>query len=85
MGRGNDTDRYVVPNRERGGWDVVKEDHRRASAHEHLKKDAIARARQITDNLGGGDVRMQDKRGKFMDSDTKSGPRHRESKARDRK
>ncbi len=32
MGKGNDNDRWVVPNKDRGGWDVVKEDHERASA-----------------------------------------------------
>jgi hypothetical protein len=85
MGKGNDSDRYVVPNRERGGWDVVKEDHERASAHEHLKKDAIDRARQITDNLGGGDVRIQDRHGRFIDSDTQRGPKRGESPKHDRK
>jgi hypothetical protein len=36
------------------------------------------------DNLGGGDVRTQNKDGRFADSDTKSGPKHRESRC-DRK
>jgi len=85
MTKANDTDRYVVPNKERGGWDVVKEDHRRASAHEDTKKDAVDRGREIVDNLGGGDLRIANKDGKFADSDTQSGPKHRESKAPDRK
>lgn len=81
----NDTDRYVVPNKERGGWDVVKEDHERASAHTHLKRDAVDRAREIVDNLGGGEVRIANRHGRFGDSDTQNGPKHRESPAKDRK
>jgi hypothetical protein len=65
MGEGNDTDRYVVPNRERGGFDVVKEDHKRASAHTDTQKQAIRRAKGITDNLGGGEVRVQGMNNKF--------------------
>jgi hypothetical protein len=38
MPEGNDSDRYVVPNEDRGGWDVVKEDHKRASAHTNTQK-----------------------------------------------
>lgn len=83
MGQGNDNDRYVVPNTERGGWDVVKEDHERVSAHTHTKKEAVDRARQIVENLGGGEVRQADREGRFADSDT---TRHgRESSARDTK
>jgi Uncharacterized protein conserved in bacteria (DUF2188) len=81
----NDTDRYVVPNHERGGWDVVKEDHERASAHTRTRVEAIDRARDIVDNLGGGEVRIADRHGRFNDSDTQRGPHQRESKARDRK
>jgi hypothetical protein len=80
----NDTDRYVVPNPE-GGWDVTKEDHKRASAHTDTKKEAVDRAREIVRNQGGGEIRIQNKQGKFIDSDTVRGPKHSESKARDRK
>lgn len=45
MGKGNDNDRYVVPNKERSGWDVVKENYERASAHMGTKKEAVDRAR----------------------------------------
>ena len=43
---GNDNDRYVQPNKERGGWDVVKELHKQASAHTETKEEAINRARR---------------------------------------
>ncbi|WP_127817687.1 DUF2188 domain-containing protein [Microbacterium sp. CPCC 204701] len=80
----NDEDRYVVPNRERGGWDVVKEDHQRASAHFSTQAEAIARAREIVENSGGGrgDVRIQGRDGQFRDSD--SGIKN-ETKAKDRR
>lgn len=78
----NDEDRYVVPNRERGGWDVVKEDHQRASAHFDTQAEAIGRAREIVENSRGGrgEVRIQGKNGRFRDSD--SGSKN-ESRAKD--
>jgi hypothetical protein len=81
--KGNDNDRYIVPNSERGGWDVVKEDHERASAHTDTKADAIDRGREIVRNQGGGELRIQNQKGKLIDSDTiKPG---RESPTRDTK
>ncbi len=83
MGSGTDNDRYVVPNKDRGGWDIVKEDHERSSAHTDTKKEAVDRAREIVEDLGGGEVRQTDQRGRLSDSDsTKHGH---ESKAPDRK
>lgn len=83
MPKGNDTDRYVVKNEERGGYDVVKEDHKRASAHETTQGKAIKRAKQITKNLGGGEVRVQGEDRKFRAADTQKGPKQKESKAPD--
>lgn len=83
MGKGNDHDRYVVQNEERGGWDVVKEDHERSSGHFDTQREAIGRAKEIVENLGGdGEVRIQGRDGKFRDSD--SGSRN-ESPAHDTK
>jgi len=78
----NDEDRYVVPNKDRGGWDVVKEDAKRASAHFDTQGKAISRAREIVENTGRGkgDVRIQSENGQFRDSD--SGSRN-ETKAKD--
>jgi hypothetical protein len=67
---GNDNDRYVIPNKERGGWDVVKEDHERASAHTRTKAEPIDRGWEIVHNQGGGELRIADKHGTFIDSDT---------------
>lgn len=83
MAKSNDTDRYVVQNEDRGGWDVVKENHERASAHATTQKQAIRRAKAIVDNLGGGEVRVQGEDGKFRAADTKVGPKQKESKASD--
>lgn len=68
--KGNDSDRYVVPNRQRGGWDVVKERHKRASAHAPKKKGAIDRGREIVRGAGGGELRIQNRQGRLIDSDT---------------
>ncbi|MDW5592962.1 DUF2188 domain-containing protein [Conexibacter stalactiti] len=84
MARGNDSDRYVVPNPD-GGWDVKREAAQRASAHTGTKKEAVDRAREIVGNLGGGEIRIANKEGRLIDSDTVRGPRHSESRARDRK
>ncbi len=80
----NDEDRYVVPNKERGGWDVVKEDAKRASGHFDTQAEAIGRAREIVENSGRGkgDVRIQGENGQFRDSD--SGSRN-ETSAKDRR
>jgi hypothetical protein len=68
--KGNDNDRYVVPNKERGGWDVVKENHERASVHTNTKAQAVNRAREIVRNQGGGELRIQNEQGRLIDSDT---------------
>jgi Uncharacterized protein conserved in bacteria (DUF2188) len=66
----NDHDRYVQPNKERGGWDVVKEGHKQASAHTETKAEAIDRAREIVANQGGGELQIKNERGQLIDSDT---------------
>jgi hypothetical protein len=67
---GNNNDRYVQPNKERGGWDIVKELHKQASAHTETKEQAIDRARQIIKNLGGGELRIKNERGQLIESNT---------------
>lgn len=69
MARGNDSDRYVVPNPD-GGWDVKREAAQRASAHTGTKKEAVDRAREIVGNLGGGEIRIANKEGQLIDSDS---------------
>jgi len=64
--------RDVVPNPD-GGWDVVKPDASRASAHTDTQQQAIDRARDILTNLGGGEVRIHGRDGRIRDSDTVGG------------
>jgi hypothetical protein len=64
---------------------VKKEDADRASAHTDTKKEAIDRAREIVRNQGGGEIRIANKDGKLIDSDTVRGPKRGESPARDTK
>jgi len=66
----NDNDRYVQPNKQRGGWDVVKELHKQASAHTETKEEAISRARQIIKNQGGGELKIKNARGQLIESNT---------------
>lgn len=62
-------DRYVVKNPE-GGWGVKAGGAKRASAHKDTQAKAEQRAKKIVENLGGGEVRIQGKDGRFRDSDT---------------
>lgn len=62
-------DRFIVRN-PAGGWDVKAPDAKRASAHTDTQAEAERLAKQIVANLGGGEVRIQDRSGKFRDSDT---------------
>jgi len=66
----NDNDRYVQPNKQRGGWDVVKEGHERVSVHTDTKAEAIDRARQMIKNEGGGELRIKNEQGRLVNSDT---------------
>jgi Uncharacterized protein conserved in bacteria (DUF2188) len=61
--------RHVVPNPS-GGWDVVKGHAERRSAHTSTQAEALAKARQIVRNLGGGEVVTHGKDGRIRDSDT---------------
>lgn len=61
-------DRFVVKRED--GWAVEKSKAQRASAVTRTKAEAERRAKEIVHNLGGGEVRMQDRHGKWSDSDT---------------
>ncbi|GAB2635982.1 DUF2188 domain-containing protein [Gordonia jinhuaensis] len=65
----NDNRRHVVPDTN-GGWNVQKPGGSRASAHTDTQAEAIARAREIVGNAGGGEVRIHGQDGKIRDSDT---------------
>lgn len=68
MKKGNER-RHVVPN-PAGGWDVKKPGSTRSGAHADTQQEAVARARDIIRNQGGGEVRIHGRDGKIRDSDT---------------
>ena len=64
----NPNDRYVV--RHPDGWAVKKAHAERPSAVLDTQAAAEARAKEIVGNLGGGEVRTQNRQGQWRDSDT---------------
>lgn len=75
-GKGGKNDRYVVKHPE--GYVVKKAHADRASTAPTTQIKAEKRAKEIVGNLGGGEVRVQGRNGRFRDSDTvpkgKEGP-----------
>jgi hypothetical protein len=61
-------DRYVVKHSD--GWAVKAPHASRASIVTRTQLEAELRAKEIVGNLGGGEVRIQDVRGRWRDSDT---------------
>lgn len=63
-------DRYVTKHPD--GWAVKKSGSNRASSVHTTQREAEGRAKKIVGNLGGGEVRIQNRQGKWRDSDTVS-------------
>jgi hypothetical protein len=61
-------DRYVVNHP--GGWAVRGSGKGRASGVFDTQREAEQRAKEIVGNLGGGEVRIQGRDGRWRDSDT---------------
>ena len=61
--------RYVKPNAS-GGWDILKEGHRRALVHCETEGKAVARARELTRRDGGGEVLVMNAMGKIVHETT---------------
>jgi hypothetical protein len=59
------------------GWDVVKEGHRRPTAHGATKADAVNVARELIRREGGGEIRVLNRTGKVVDASRVSRPRKR--------
>lgn len=64
----SENDRFVVKHED--GWAVKKAHADRASAVTGTQREAEQRAKEIVGNLGGGEVRIQGRDGKWRDSDT---------------
>lgn len=62
--------RHVVPNADRGGWDIQKPGSPRSSGHFETQAEAVDRARTILGNSGGGELNIHDKQGKIRAKDT---------------
>lgn len=61
-------DRYVVNHED--GWAVKKPGADRASSIHGTQHEAEGAAKEIVSNLGGGEVRIQGRDGRWRDSDT---------------
>ena len=61
-------DRFVVRRGEK--WAVVGPNAKKASALTNTQRQAETRAKEIVKNRGGGEVRIQNREGRFRDSDT---------------
>jgi hypothetical protein len=61
-------DRYVVKHPE--GWAIKKPSAHRVSDIIPTQSKAEQRAKEIVSNLGGGEVRIQGRDGRWRDSDT---------------
>lgn len=61
-------DRFVT--KHPGGWAVKGGGSSRSSSVHTTQKEAETRAKEIVGNLGGGEVRIQNRQGKWRDSDT---------------
>lgn len=61
-------DRYVVKHPK--GWAVQAPGAKRASSVHETQREAEKAAKEIVGNLGGGEVRIQGRNGKWRDSDT---------------
>lgn len=61
-------DRYVTKHPD--GWAVKGPGSSRSSSVHRTQKEAESRAKEIVHNRGGGEVRIQNRQGKWRDSDT---------------
>ncbi|HEY3549218.1 MAG TPA: DUF2188 domain-containing protein [Propionicimonas sp.] len=62
--------RHVVPNKDRGGWDVKADGAQRSSGHFDRQSDAIDRAREILERNGGGELATHNQQGEIRAKDT---------------
>ena len=64
----NRNERYVTKHPK--GWAVKGPHSQRASSVHSTQREAELRAKEIVRNSGGGEVRIQDRYGRWRDSDT---------------
>lgn len=61
---------YYVTKNPDGTWDAKRENADRASGIFQTQQDAEIAAKEFSANSGGGEVRIQGRDNKFIDSDT---------------
>ncbi len=60
---------HVVPNKKKGGWDIKQSGGQKSSGHFDTKKDAIDRARTISQNQNT-ELTIHNKDGKISGKDS---------------
>lgn len=68
MSNHSQRNRSVVPHPD--GWANQRDGAQRASSVHPTQKEAIARAKEMLQNEGGGEVRIHNRKGRIRDSDT---------------
>ena len=66
---------HVVPNKERGGWDIKQSNGQKSSGHFDTKKDAVDRAREISKNQKT-ELTIHNKDGKIAKKDSHGNDSH---------
>jgi hypothetical protein len=68
------TKRYIRESAD-GRWEVLQEGHLRSNLRADTQRDAVKRARDIIRRSGGGEIRILNRTGKVVHSDTVAKPR----------
>ena len=66
---------HVVPNKEKGGWDIKQSNGQKSSGHFDTKKDAVDRAREISKNQKT-ELTIHNKAGKIAKKDSHGNDSH---------
>lgn len=75
---------YYVTRNPNEGWNAKKEGASRASGVFSTQHQAEQEAKRLSRETGGGEVRVQDRQGRFRDSDTMP-PAHDPNPPKDKK
>jgi hypothetical protein len=59
----------------KGNWEIVKDGHRRATAHSSTRDGALKAARSAVRREGGGEVLLMNRTGKVVQADTVARPK----------
>ena len=65
----NNKTHHIVPNSDRGGWDVRRSNAERSSGHFDTKQQAIDAGRQISRNQGT-EMKIHNRNGRISGSDS---------------